>query len=346
MSLVKSFMKSKRKIYFSVTSFFAVFFIGVIGFKLIGGDKLSFLDSLYMTVITLSTVGYGEVVDLSAHPGARIFTIIFILLSLGTIAFAVTSVTTFIVEGELKNLLGRRRMEKDISKLKDHYIVCGSDETSHTVIQELILTKRPFVVIEPMQEKIEKFTSMGNILFVHGDPTEDSVLIQAGIEKAKGIILSLPNDEANLFVTISARSLNPHIRIVTKGIDVKSHKKMFKAGSDAVVSPEFIGGMRMVSEMIRPAVVTFLDMMLREREDVLRFEEICVDKCSSFVGKTIQEANLDKEKGSLLVALRRKGSDKYDFNPPKDTQIHAGDILVLIATVDKVKQIETAARES
>jgi voltage-gated potassium channel len=338
-------MKGKRRIYFSISSFIAVFSIGVIGFKIIGGDKWSLLDSLYMTVITLSTVGYGEVVDLSSDPVARIFTIVFILLSLGTIAFAVTSVTTFIVEGELKNLLGRRRMEKEISKLKDHYIVCGSDETSQTVIQELILTKRPFVVVEPMQEKIEKLSSTGNILFVHGDPTEDNILILAGIEKAKGILLSLPNDEANLFVTITARSLNPDIRIVTKGIDVKSHKKMFKAGSDAVVSPEFIGGMRMVSEMIRPAVVTFLDMMLRERKEVLRFEEIHVDEGSSFVGKAIGETYIDKETGSLLVALRREGSDKYEFNPSKNTEIQAGDVLVLIATVDMIKQIEKAASE-
>jgi voltage-gated potassium channel len=339
-------MHSKRRIYFSIISFLVVFSIGVFGFQIIGKNQWSLLDSLYMTVITLSTVGYGEIVDLSGIPAARPFTIVFILLSLGTIAFAVTSITSFIVEGELKNLLGRRKMEKEISKLKNHYIVCGSDETAQTVIQELTLTKKTFVVVEPLLEMIEKLSSHGNILILHGDPTEDDVLIQAGIERARGILLSLPSDEANLFVTLSARSLNPDIRIVTKGIDVNSHDKMFKAGSDAVVSPEFIGGMRMVSEMIRPAVVTFLDMMLREREEVLRFEEIRVDEGSAYVGKTIEEANIDKEAGSLLLALRRADSDKYHFNPTRSMEIMAGDYLYLIASVDRVKEIEGKAGEN
>jgi voltage-gated potassium channel len=336
-------MKGKKRIFLSLTLFFAVFFIGVIGYKFIGGENWTLFDCLYMTAITVSTVGYGEVIDLSANPAARAFTIVFILLSLGTIAFAVTSITSFIVEGELKNILGRRRMEKEIAKLEGHYIVCGSDETAQTIIQELILTQRQFVVVEPLQEKIDRLSAMGNILFIHGDPTEDSVLLQAGIERAKGILLSLPNDEANLFVSISARSLNPDIRIVTKGIDVKSHRKMFKAGSDAVVSPSFIGGMRMVSEMIRPAVVTFLDMMLREREEILRFEEIRVKKDSPLSRKTIEEAGIEKETGSLLVAIRKAGSSKYSFNPSKKTEIHEDDILVLISTPDIIREIEKRA---
>jgi voltage-gated potassium channel len=339
-------MTGKNRVFLSLALFFAVFIIGIVGFKVIGGEEWSLLDSLYMAVITLSTVGYEEVVDLSTNPAARIFTILFIFLCLGTIAFAVTSITSFIVEGELKNILGRRRMEKEISKLKDHHIVCGSDETALTIIQELILTKRPFVVIEPLQEKIDKLSTLGDILLVHGDPTEDNALIQAGIERAKGILLSLPTDEANLFVTISARSLNPDIRIVTKGIDVKSHRKIMKAGSDAVVSPSFIGGMRMVSEMIRPAVVTFLDMMLRDREEVLRFEEFHVKKDSRLVGRTIQEAKINKEMGSLLVALRKAGKAKYDFNPSGEIKIQEGDILVLIATPDLVKEIGKEVEES
>lgn len=336
-------MNSKKRIFLSLTIFILVFIIGVVGFKVLGGDEWSLLDSLYMTVITLSTVGYSEVVDISANPAARIFATVFIIICLGTIAFAVSSITSFIVEGELKNVLGRKRMEKEIAKLKDHYIVCGSDDTAQTIMEELILTQKKFVVIEALKEKMDRLSSLGSILLIHGDPTEDSVLLSAGIEKAKGILLSLPTDEANLFVALTARSLNPKIRIVTKGIDINSHKKMVKAGSDAVISPTFIGGMRMVSEMIRPAVVTFLDMMLREREQVLRFEEVEVGKGSFLVGKTIEEAKLGEKTDALLVAIRREGRKDYEFNPSKDTVIRENDTLILIATPEMVKELERLA---
>jgi voltage-gated potassium channel len=336
-------ISSKRRIFISLSIFTGVFLIGVIGFKIFGGKEWSFIDSLYMTVITLSTVGFGEVKDISANPAARIFTSVFIIFCLGTIAFVVSSVTSFIVEGEMKNLLGRRKMEKEISKLKNHYIVCGTDETAQTVINELILTQKDFVVIEPLKEKIDKLSSSVKGLFIHGDPTEDNILISAGLKRAKGIFLSLPTDEANLFITITARSLNPSIRIVTKGIDVKSHSKIIKAGSDAVVSPTFIGGMRMVSEMVRPAVVTFLDMMLRERKKVLRVEEITVKKGAPLDGRTIEESKVSEKTGALLVAVSKSGSKDYEFNPPKGKVINENDTLILMASPESVKQVEKLA---
>jgi voltage-gated potassium channel len=332
-------MNNRKRIYISVFLFIAIFLVGVVGFRFFGGRGWTLLDSIYMTAITISTIGYEEVVDMSANPAARIFTILFIILSLGTIAFAVSSITAFIVEGELKSILGRRRMEKEIAKLKDHYIICGSDETAQTIIQELLLTKRGFVVIEPDRERIEKLASLGNILFVQGDPSEDAVLLKAGLDRAKGILPSLPTDEANLFVTITARSLNPRVRIVAKGIDIKSHDKMKKAGADSVVSPTFIGGMRMVSDMVRPAVVTFLDMMLRDKEQVLRVEEVAVSEGSALAGKTIEEAKLEEKTGALLVALKKAETKGYEFNPPKGRKIQENDILIFIGSPEKLSAL-------
>jgi voltage-gated potassium channel len=339
-------MDNRRRIYISLILFAAVYLIGVIGFKIFGGPEVSLLDCIYMTAITISTIGYGEVVDLSGRPAGRIFNILFIILSLGTIAFAVSSITAFIVEGELKNLLGRRRMEKDIARLKDHYIVCGSDETAATVIRELLLIQRDFVVVEPAREKIEKLGALGSFLYVLGDPAEDAILQKAGVDRAKGILLSLPTDEANLFVTITARSLNSKARIIAKGIDLKSHEKMKRAGADSVVSPSFIGGMRMVSDMVRPAVVTFLDKMLYDKEHVMRVEEMEVGKGSPLAGKTIQESGIKERTKALLVAVRKAGTKDYEFNPSSDRLIQANDVFIFMGSPEMLRGLgELAAGE-
>jgi voltage-gated potassium channel len=336
-------MNSRKRIIVSLALFVTVFFIGVAGFKTIGGPGWSLLDAVYMTVITVGTVGYGETHDLAANPAARIFTAAYIILSLGTIAFAVTSITAFVVEGELKRILGRRKMEKDIGRLKGHDIVCGADETARTIIQELIATKRDFVVVEPDRAKIDKLTAAASFPFVEGEPEDDEVLKKAGIERARGILLSLPTDEANLFVTVTARQLNPRIRIVAKGIDVKSHEKMIRAGADYAVSPTFIGGMRMVSQLVRPAAVTFLDMMLRERDKVFRVDDVTVEAGSSLAGKALAETPVREKRESLLVAVRREGGPGYLFNPPGDTVLRAKDVLVFITTPDSRKELEGLA---
>jgi voltage-gated potassium channel len=329
-------MTGKRRLLTSFIIFICVILFGVAGFRIFGGGSL--LDSLYMTVITLSTVGYGEVMALEM-PG-RIFAMIYILMCLGTIAYAVSSITGFIVEGELKNILGRKRMEKQIARLKDHYIICGSGETANTIINELIQTKRGFVVVEPSQEKLEKLTAQTNMLFIQGDPAEDEILVAAGIQRARGILCSLLTDEANLFVAVTARSLNPAIRIVAKGVDLKSHKKMKKAGADAVISPAYIGGMRMVSEMVRPATVSFLDLMLRERDMAYRFEEIQVKKDAPVIGKSIAAGGLDQESGAVLVALKKAGSPDFIFKPKAESVIEEGDDLIFIVTPDVLHTME------
>lgn len=336
-------MNSKKRLLVSLTIFLFVLAVGVTGFMILGGPGTTLLDSVYMTVITLSTIGYGETIDISHNPAARIFNIGFIILSLGTIAYAVSSITAFVVEGELKNILGRRKMDKEIARLRDHFIICGGDETATPIVRELIMTQRPFVVIDLDKAKIDKLAALGLVLAVHGDATEDSVLEKAGIGRAKGVLSVLPTDEANLFVTISARSLNPNLRIVAKGNDPQSHKKMIKAGADSVISPTNIGGMRMVSEMIRPATTTFLDMMLRERERVLRFDEVTIPAGSRLAGKTIAEARFEDASGGLLVALRKGGGKAFDFNPAKTTQLAEGDVLIFIAGPEMMKDLAKLA---
>lgn len=336
-------MDSRKRLTVSLALFVTVFLIGVAGFKIIGGAEWSFLDAVYMTVITVGTVGYGETHDLGANPAGRVFTAAYIILSLGTIAFAVTSITAFVVEGELKRVLGRRRMDKDISRLEGHDIVCGADETARTIVQELLATGRDFVVVDPDRAKLDRLAAEGRVLFVEGDPADDAVLERAGIARARGVLLSLPTDEANLFVTVTARQLNPRVRIVAKGVDVRSHEKMLRAGADYAVSPAFIGGMRMVSQMVRPAAVTFLDMMLRERDKAYRVDEVEIAAGSPLAGRRLDATGVRDERAALLVAVKREGGPGYIFNPPGDTVLREKDVLVFIATPESRRAVEALA---
>ncbi len=336
-------MDGRKRIIIALWLFLIVFLIGVAGFKVAGGPEWSVLDAVYMTVITVATVGYGETHDLAANPAARIFTTAYIILSLGTIAFAVTSITAFVVEGELKQILRRRKMDKDIARLEGHYIVCGADGTALTIVRELLATKRDFVVVEASQERIDKLLASGSFPFILGDPAEDAVLVRAGIERARGILLSLETDEINLYVAVSARQLNPGIRIVAKGIDIRSHEKMIRAGADYAVSPDFIGGMRMVSQMVRPAAVTFLDMMLRDKEKGFRVEDVVIGAGSPLAGKTLEDSRLRERTGALLVAIKDGGGPGYVFNPPDDRVLRENDVLVFIATPDDLRGLEKLA---
>jgi voltage-gated potassium channel len=229
-----------------------------------------------MTVISLTTVGFGEVIEVTGNVPAEIFTMLLIIFGMGIILYGISTVTALIIEGELSGILRKKKMFKRISKMKNHYIVCGGGETGRPILEELAKNKEPFVLIEQDEGNIQRCKSVADLLYVEGDATDDENLVAAGIENAAGIIITLPSDKDTLYVTMTARMLNKKVRIVSRMINQKLKPKLKMAGANSVVSPNTIGALRMASEMIRPTVVDFLDRMLRSKQGNLRIHQIIV----------------------------------------------------------------------
>ena len=313
-----------------------VFILGISGYMALEG--WGFLDSFYMTVITVASVGFMEVNPLS--PQGRIFTIFLIIFGMGILLFGISTFTAFLVEGELTELLRRRAMEKQIAHLKGHYIVCGIGRLGKHIIDELHKTKRLFVAID-MNEEVCKGLADRDMPCIKGDATTSAVLKAANADNARGIFCALRNDADNLLLIFTAKEISPHMRVVAKAEEGESEGKMRKAGADRVVLPEFIGGLRMASEMIRPEAVTFLDQMLKSREEIYRVEDIPISPESKFIGKTLKASGL-LEKDGVTIGAVRKGN-KYLFNPPDTVVLDAGDALILIGETKEIGEINKLA---
>jgi voltage-gated potassium channel len=307
---------------------------GTLGYKLIEGWSL--FDSLYMTVITVGTVGYGETHPLST--AGRAFTMVLILVGIGLFTYGFSTIAAVVIEGDLSEAFRRRRMEKDIAKLTGHYVVCGSGHTGGVICAELKKTGRAFVVVDSSLPAVEKLAERlgGDFLHVIGDGTEDEVLRRAGVERATGVFAVLSTDQDNAFVVLSAKGLNPKARVLACQKSLGVREKLLRSGADGVVDPEFIGGLRLASEMIRPVTVGFLDSMLREKGSHVRFDEVSVPKGSAYVGKLIGEVKGSEGGGPLLVAVVASGSDRYEINPPAARAITGGDRLVLIGETEAI----------
>jgi voltage-gated potassium channel len=323
----------KRKLIIAVTLLACLYVAGVAGYVLI--ERWSVFDAAYMTVITLASVGYGEVHPLSA-PG-RAFTMALIMVGMGTFVYGLSTITAFFVEGELGGYLRRKKVKRSIEGLEDHYIVCGSGDVGRYIIAELHKTERAFVVVEADPGRIAKLKERDELLFLQGEPTEEDVLLAAGVKKARGLVSALDNDKDNLFVVMTARGLNPALRIVTKSVDECCAAIFGKAGADAVVSPEFIGGLRMASELVRPEVVSFLDAMLRGKDSALRVEEVRVRPESSLVGKALREVNDADRTGLWVIAVKNAKTGEYTHIPRSTYLVTADDVLIVIGTVEKVE---------
>jgi voltage-gated potassium channel len=315
--------------------------IGTVGFKIIGGKDKSVLDALYMTAITITTVGYGDVIGLDNKPFGKLFTIIFVFIGAGTIAYLFTTLAAYIIEGELRKVFRRRKMEKHISKMKGHYIVCGIGMVGLYVVHELFLTKRPLVAIDIDENKVELFKANSlTVDLIVGDATENEILWKAMIEHAKGLFATTDSDNDNIVISLTARQLNPSLRIISRCNDAKNIDKIRRAGADEVVALNFIGGLRMASEMIRPHVTKFLDMMLRDKYSPMRVEEIHVPVHSPYVGKSVKEIDF-KGIGNLLIIAARKTNNEWIYNPYPDTIIEKGMSMIIISTPEEKETLVT-----
>lgn len=326
--------RRRRQIIQTLLFLILIILAGTTGYHFFEGWP--FFDALYMTVITLATVGFSEIHPLSDL--GRVFTIFLIMGGMGVILYGISEVTAFVVEGEMTGLLRRRRMDLAIEKLANHYILCGWGSIGYHILEELTRTQRQCVVVESNPEKVKRLLEM-KFLVIQGDGTQDEVLERSGIRRAAGLIAALHSDKDNLFVVITARGMNPHLRIISKIEDINGRDKFLRSGANGVVSANLIGGLRMASEMIRPDAVSFLDTMLRD-SSALRVEDIRIGDSCPFNGKEILSIDALARSGVLLVSLKR-GSTSH-FNPSPSMVLQANDSLVLIGDPKQVQQARAA----
>jgi voltage-gated potassium channel len=323
----------------------------VIGYRVLAGPSASFLQALYMAVITLAGVGYGEIIDTSRNPALRVFNIFVVLIGVALTVYVFSVLTAFLVEGEIRHLFRRRKMQKRISELQGHYIVCALGDTGRFAVEELQKTGSPYVVIEANQEHVNKFMEhrgapFTDMLYIIGDATDEAVLNQAGVDRASGLIAALSGDKDNLVITVMVRQQNPDIRIVARYTDSKFSERMLKAGANAIVSPNHIGGLRLASEVLRPHVVGFLDLMLQEKSRILRIEEIDIPERSLWAGMALGAVKLNARFNLMALAVKNTGdphAPRLWINPPENLALAAGMVVIVMGDV---RDLQRARKEA
>ncbi len=332
-------MRSKRRIPKKIRHILNVLavitLIGTIGFKIIGGEKRSFLDALYMTAITLTTVGYGDVIGLDDKPIGKLFTIVFVFVGAGTIAYLFTTLAAYLISGELKKAFRRRTMEKRIAKMRDHYIVCGIGMVGLYVVHELFITKKPAIAVDLDEGKLELLKAHElPIDMLVGDATENEILWDAMIEHAKGLFATTNSDNDNIVIALTARQMNPALRVVCRCTDTKNIDKIRRAGADAVVALNYIGGLRMASEMIRPTVTSFLDKLVRDKGSPIKVEEVQIPADSPYIGRPVGDIDF-KGIGNILVISARTSDGEWVYNPYPGTMVEPDMRLIILATPEE-----------
>ncbi|MBC8332385.1 MAG: potassium channel protein [Anaerolineae bacterium] len=322
---------------YSLLAAWMLFVISIIGYWLI--EDYTLIEAFYMTMITLSTVGFGEVRPLS--PTGQVFTAIVILIGIMVIAILFSILTEYIITGELSGTLRKSRMSKKIASLKDHFIICGYGRIGEQVAVELQSLEKPFVVIDQDRTAIEKCGGH-QYYFIEGDATQDEILRQAGIDHAHGLVAVLNADADNVFVVLSARSLNPNLTIVARATQKAAEHKLRKAGANRVVSPYNMAGYRIVNQLIRPHVTFFLDIAMRSQGLDLVLDEIGITEDSSLNGKSMAEANVRARTGAnILTILRGAEHQVVDWSP--ELQFEPKDMLIAVGKPDELRRLADLA---
>ena len=338
-----------KRLGFAIVSFHALMAFGTLGYWIAGKGQWALFDCLFMTVITVSTVGYSELPNMHAVPGARPLTLFLITSGVGILAYLQATVTVLLVEGFFGKAIKGRRMRKAIEALRDHVVVAGAGSTGKHVIEELVRAEEAFVVIDRNAEHLERMNDEvagRKMLYVNGDATDDRTLLAAGVDRARGVVAALTHDKDNLFVTLSARSLNAHARIVAKVVEPETDAKMLKAGASTIVIPAMLGGRRMASEVVRPEVHRFVEEMLADKQATFRMEEVHITESSPYVGKPLSSVPTRGELRVLVVAAKMQGGFIYD--PEADLELMAGTKLIVLGeahTISKLRALLTGKEQ-
>ena len=345
-------MSLRKRILFALGLFLGLITFSVTGYLLLGGSSVGFLQALYMAIITVAGVGYGEIIDTAHNPPLRIFNIFIVLFGVAITVYVFSVVAAFLVEVEVTNPFWRRRMQKRISELEDHYIVCGLGDTGRYAVEELKKTNAPHVVVDISEDHIKSAQAghpeiLNGLLYVVGDATLEDVLEKAGLTQARGLIASLPNDKDNLVITVVVHQRCQQLRIVSRAEDPKFAERMRRAGANAIVSPSGIGGLRMASEMIRPHVVGFLDQMLKEQGKTVRVDEIELPQGCPWIGMSLDRLKLKERYNLLLLGLKVPGASnilELQINPADKAVLPETGCLIVLGEIPDVERARRDAK--
>lgn len=335
------FFRLRRRLAIAAAALTSVIAIGTIGYTVIGRGEHGVIDAIYMTVITLTTVGFGEIISMSDNPTGRIFTVLLLFGGMGIVAYSIPLMAAFVIEGQLSHTFLRRRMLKRVGQMTNHYVVCGGTRAAAHVASELVRTGREVVLAGVEDDSpILAHDDLRGLPTVAGDPSDDAVLASAKVQSAVGLVACMEGDKDNVLVVLTARRLAGGLRIVAAAERMDVEPKLRAAGADAVVCSSQIGGLRMASELVRPKVVSFLDQMLRDKRSSLRVEEIPVPNFNTAKTIPLSSGKIDDVAGAVLLAVQRPGSDQFEFDPPADTKLEPGMGLIVMADAEGRNKIE------